>query len=72
MSMIFFLFNTVLAFGLGFYIGKDWHAHKKIKLPQFKKKPQLKVLKQQEPKSFKERREEALKEDKSMMKIMYK
>ena len=66
-----FIIAILLALLLGFFVGKEY-KHKKIKLPELPRKPQLKVLHKQMPKTLDERREQALKTGKPMIKLLYK
>lgn len=71
MSTVIYVISTILAIGLGFFIGRDYH--KKISFPQLSKtKPNLKVIHKEPIKTQDEKRLEAIETGKPMIKTMYK
>jgi len=76
MSMLLFISNTILALGLGFFIGRDsvksWGNKPILKSTASKQKEMLKVICRQPIKSFDERRQEAIETGKPIIKVMSK
>ena len=76
MSMLLFISNTILALGLGFFIGRDsyhWRGYKPIlKSIAPKPKEMLKVIRRQPIKTFDERRLESIENGKPIIKVLHK
>ena len=72
MSIVLFISNTVLAIGLGFFIGKSWGNKPILKSTASKQKEMLKVIRRQPVKTFDERRQEAIETGKPIIKVMSK
>ena len=71
MSILIYIISTLLAIGLGFFIGRDYH--KTISFPQLSKtKPDLKVIHREPIKTQDEKRLEAIETGKPIIKTMYK